>query len=102
MDKPLMNKFMSDKITAQKMKFSIKNFSSKCDQNQIFVQWKLLPANIFLFKVNKRNTRNMVWNMFKVYNKDTNVFMVNFEHVWHLFPVFLLLTLNKKMFAGSS
>ena len=57
MDKPLMNKFMSDKITAQKMKFSIKDFSSKCDQNQIFVQWKLLPANIFLVKVNKRNTR---------------------------------------------
>ena len=36
--------------------------------------------------------------MFKVNNKDTSrrsgVFIVNFEHVSHLFLVFLLLTLN--------
>ena len=42
-------------------------------------------ANIDLFKVNNRNTR-----------KNLNgVFIVNFEHISHLFTVFLLLTLNK-------
>ena len=38
--------------------------------------------------------------MFKVNNK--NVFMVNFEHISHLFPVFLLLSLDIEMLAGSS
>ena len=35
--------------------------------------------------------------MFKVNNKDTKMtrgFIVNFEHISHLFLVFLLLTLN--------
>ena len=32
--------------------------------------------------------------MFKVNNKDTSVFIVNFEHISHLVLVFLLLTLN--------
>ena len=34
-------------------------------------------------------------NIFKVNSKDTSVFIVNFEHVSHLFLVFLLLTLRK-------
>ena len=45
--------------------------------------------------------------MFKINNKDTRttstvsrVFTVNFEHISHLFLVFLLLTLNRKMFVG--
>ena len=29
------------------------------------------PAGIYLLKVNNRNTRTKVWNMFKVNNKDT-------------------------------
>ena len=41
-----------------------------------------LPANIYLFKVKNRNT------------------IVNFEHILHLFLVFLLLTFNKQMLAG--
>ena len=48
--------------------------------------------------------------MFKVNNKNTRVaslmpfwcFIVNFEHISHLFLVFLLLTLNKLMSAGWS
>ena len=62
-----------------------------------------LPANIYLFKVNNRNTRKKVWNMFKV-NKKTperrqwyrsDVLIVNFEHIPYLVLLFLLLTLNK-------
>ena len=46
--------------------------------------------------------------MFEVDNKDirtrhfcrSSVFIVNFEHISHLFLVLLLLTLNRLMFAG--
>ena len=37
--------------------------------------------------------------MLKVYNKDTRT-NVNFEHISHLFLVFLILTLNNKMLRG--
>ena len=30
---------------------------------------------------------------------DSVIFIVNFEHISHLFPMFLLLTLNKRMLA---
>ena len=44
------------------------------------------PAGIYLLKVNNRNTRTKVWNMFKVNNKVTKTtsFIVNFEHILHL------------------
>ena len=29
------------------------------------------PAGIYLLKVNNRNTRTKVWNMFKINNKDS-------------------------------
>ena len=49
-------------------------------------------AGNYMLKVNNRNTRAKVWNMFKVNNKDTKrrhwrrfgVFIVNFEHISHL------------------
>ena len=52
-----------------------------------------IPANIYLFKVNNRNTKKKVWNMFKVNNNNTRktsltslwYFFVNFEHISHLF-----------------
>ena len=44
------------------------------------------PANIYLFKVNNRNTRKRT---------TSGIFIINFEHTSHLFLVFLLLTLNK-------
>ena len=37
--------------------------------------------------------------MLKVINKNTGVFIVHFEHILHLFHMFLLLTLNKKTLA---
>ena len=46
-----------------------------------------------MFKVNNKNTKMMS----KVNNKNTTA---NFEHISHLFVVFLLLTLNKYMLAG--
>ena len=45
--------------------------------------------------------------MFKVNNKDTRrtpigIFIVNFEHISDFVLVFLLLTLDKQMLAGSN
>ena len=37
--------------------------------------------------------------MFRVHNKN-NIFIVNFEHISHLFLEFLLLILSKQMLAG--
>ena len=66
------------------------------------------PAGIYLLKVNNRNTRKKVWNMFKVNNKDTKttphqndangvvlVSLLLTLNIFHTFVlVFLLLTLN--------
>ena len=39
--------------------------------------------------------------MFKVNNKDNDLFIVKSEHISHLVLVFLLLTLSRKMPAGT-
>ena len=49
--------------------------------------------------------KKKVWNMIKITHKNVidvvSVFyFVNFEHISHLFLMFLLLTLNKQMLAG--
>ena len=38
--------------------------------------------------------------MFKVNNENTIVFIVNFGHISHFFPMFLLLNLNNYMLVG--
>ena len=43
------------------------------------------PADIYLLKVNNRNSRT--W-------RRSGIFIVNFEHISHLVLVFLLLTLK--------
>ena len=56
------------------------------------------PANIYLFKVNNRNIRKKYETCPKLTSfwwPRSGVFIVNFEHISYLFPVFLLLTLNK-------
>ena len=61
----------------------------------------LSPANIYLFKINNRNTRDRCEICSKLTIKilerrqwrRTGIF--NFEHISHLFLVFQLLTLNK-------
>ena len=50
----------------------------------------IYPANIYLFQVT-----------IEILKKGGKcVFIANFEHIWHLFLVFLLLTWNKQMLAG--
>ena len=69
---------------------------------------KDFPANIYLFKGSDRNIRKtfkkLKWyglrrpyhfNFFKGCRRRSAVFIVNFEHISHLFLMFLLLTLNK-------
>ena len=61
------------------------------------------PVNIYLFKVDNRNTKKRCEICSKVTIKTPEqcqgrrscVFIVNFEHILHLFLVFLLSTLNK-------
>ena len=60
----------------------------------------VLSGNIYLFKVNSRNTRKNfeICSNLSVKASEwrrSGVFIVNFEHISHLFLVFLLLTLNK-------
>ena len=68
----------------------------------------LLPAGIYLLKVNIRNTRTRCEICSKLTIKTperrqwcrSGVFIVSFEHISHLVLVFLLLTLRRQMPAG--
>ena len=60
-----------------------------------------MQANIYLFKVNNRNTRKGLETCSKLTIKSPErqgcrfgVFTVNFEHILHFFLVLLLFTLN--------
>ena len=61
------------------------------------------PAGNYMFKINNRNTRARCEICSKVKIKATEpqqwrlsgVFIVNFEHISHLFLVFLLLPLSR-------
>ena len=67
-----------------------------------------IPANIYMFKVNNRNTRKRYEICLELTIKTperhhwrrAGVFIVNFAHISHLFLVFLLLNLNKWMLVG--
>ena len=109
--------------TVQKMKFSIKDVFSKCDQIRSFLtkfrllqiywlqlsKWKncYSPPNICLFKFNNRNITKRCEICSKLTIKTPKqrhwllfgVFF-NFEHISNLFLVFLMLTFNKQMLAG--
>ena len=71
------------------------------------IQWMHHLANIYLFKVNCRNTRKRYGMCSKSAIKTSKqgqwrlsaVFSGNFEHISHLFLVFLLLNLNKQKFS---
>ena len=68
----------------------------------------LIPAGIYLFKVNNRKTRTRCEICSKLTIntpkrrqwRRSGVFIVNFEHISHLVLVFLLLTLSRYMPAG--
>ena len=61
------------------------------------------PANIYLLKINIKNTRKTrkicleltIKTPERRHWRRSGVFIVNFEHISHLFLVFLLLTLKK-------
>ena len=66
------------------------------------------PVDIYMFKVNNRNTRTRC----EIYSKLTiktpqprwrrsGVYIVNFEHISDLVLKFLLLTLSRSMLTGS-
>ena len=55
------------------------------------------PTNIYLFKVNNKSTRERreICLELAIKKRRSAVFIVNFEHISYLFPVFLLLAFNK-------
>ena len=69
---------------------------------------RIYPVGIYLLKVNNRNTRTKCEIFSKLTIKTpkrhqwcrSGVFIVNFEHISHLFLVFLLLTLKMWLLAG--
>ena len=61
-----------------------------------------IPGYVYLFKVNNRNTgkRGEICTKLTVKTPErrqrrSDVFIVNFEHISHLFLVFLLFNLNQ-------
>ena len=65
------------------------------------------PANIYLVKVNNRNARlrceicsYIIMRLERRHRGRSVVFIVNFEHIPDLIPVFLLLTLTGKCLLG--
>ena len=63
-----------------------------------------IPANVYLFKVNNRNTRK-IWNMFKVNNKKTRTmsmasFWYFYCYFWTFFLLFLLCFDFEQMLTG--
>ena len=65
-------------------------------------KFSVVPAGIYLFKVNNRNTRTrceicseLTINTPERRQRRSGVFIVNFEHISHLVLAFLLLTLNR-------
>ena len=69
--------------------------------------FQLYSANIHLLKANNRNTKRCdicseltLMTSERRHRRRSSVFICNFEHISHLFLVFLSLNLNKKMIAG--
>ena len=65
--------------------------------NWRYILLNVFPDNIYLFKVNNRSTRKRSYMKApERYQRSRSCdFIVNFEHISHLFRMFLLLTLNK-------
>ena len=62
--------------------------------------FRTLPSKCLLFQINHKIERKKVWNMFKVNNKDTSVFIIYFEHNSNIILEFILLNLRIYVFAG--
>ena len=60
---------------------------------------KAIPTNFYLFKVNNRNTRKKVWNMFKVDNKDNVVvFLLLILNIFYIFSRASITRSTRKVF----
>ena len=91
-------------------KFKIKTLNQKFEYvfQTINIVFNWCPGGNYLFKVNNRNTRTRSKTCLKLtikspeqhYWRRSGAFFVNFKHIWHLFLVFLLLTLNMQLLAG--
>ena len=76
-----------------------------CSSEWFFMWFLLYPASIYLFKVNNRNTRTMCEICSKLTIKTperrrwrrSGIFIVNFEQIFHIVLVFLLLTSSQLM-----
>ena len=74
----------------------------------LFLVKTIYPANIYLFKINNKNTRKTCEICSKLTTKTaewrhwrrSGVFVINSEHISHLVLVLLLLTLKTLMLAG--
>ena len=68
--------------------------------NLLSQRFLYFPPGIYLLKVNNKNTRKRCEICSKLTVKITIIFIVNFEHILHIFLMFLLLTLNMQLPAG--
>ena len=69
-------------------------FVSECSWEDIKEGIIVYPASNYMLKVNNRNTRTRCEICLKLTIKTT-VFIVNFEHIFHLILLSLLLTLSR-------
>ena len=90
-------------LIAHSQKQTIRQTMYKINCIQIEDMFMLIPAGIYLFKVNNRNTRTRceICSKLTINTPErrqwrrSGVFIVNFEHISHLVLVFLLLTLSR-------
>ena len=90
--------------------YFISAFSCCVNALYIFIlsRYYIVPAGIYLLKVNNRNTRTRCKICLKLTIKTperrhwrrSGVFIVNIEHISHFVIVFLLLTLNMSLSTG--
>ena len=78
------------KISNITSKYILKNTYNKTKQLQL-IEHTNIPVNIYLLTIKTPEQR---------YWRCSGVFIVKFEHISHLFLVFLLLIVKKKMLAG--
>ena len=99
---PLMDQKIKPSAKTSGRSFSILSSSNNKHLLEIKGNLKANPANIYLFKVNNRNTRKRCEIRSKLtiiaperrHCRCSGVFIINFGHISHLFLVFLLLILN--------
>ena len=93
---------MSGMLNAKRYSVPILSLMSKVMEKLKIVK---IPANIYLFSASDKNARKMCEICSKLTIKPPKRrgfvgFIVNSEHILHLFLVFLLLIFNKKLLSG--